>query len=541
MPASHRGPGCCQAPEGPYSPALSKSILDMNHELARLTVTEEFIEAVSREGNNLQTLLDALPECVKVLRPEGVITYVNRAGLESFGTRCADQVVGQSILQFVAPGYHEIYREKMLKVLNGESVSLVYETSACNSGVLRWVRSKMAPLRNDQGKVTFLLAITRDITERKRMEERLEDYEIQLRTIIDSEPEGVVLHSKDGGIMDVNPAARAMLHLQSDCGVGESIYRFMDKKYRSAYEQLIHKVFSGEKGRIEMKTDPAIASPRWVEIHAAPLCNSRSETVALLGIVEDITDRKTREERVTEKTMQVAHVHRLNVMRELSRLIAHEINQPLCAISSYTEMCRQILDGNKIDMDSVCELVDLVAVHTNRVNDVIRKMRELVRKRPMQREFVDPVKLLVGAAEMFEPIFRKNGIVMELIRPDVYPDVYVDPIQIEQVLASLMRNSIQALGRINGDRRFTIRLCNSDDKASVMVSVEDNGPGIPKKVRENVLKPFFTSEGHGVGLGLSLSRYIIELHGGKFWIENLGPGQGAGVHFALPVAGEKET
>lgn len=496
------------------------------------------IDFIVREGDNLHTLLDAIPECVKMLTAEGAIRYVNRSGLESLGAERTDEVIGLSIFDLISPEYHNTYREAVADAFAGIERTVVYETAACNSRALRWVRCKTGALRDAQGAVRFMLAITRDITERKRLAQRLEDYEIQLRTVIDSAPEGVVLHSRDGRIMDANPAARSMMYLQSETGAGESMFSVIAARHHSPYQILVAQVFFGKKARIELQTNPARGARRWLEIHAAPLHNSRAEVIGLLGMVQDITERKTREVKLTERQMSLAHVHRLNVTQELARLIAHEVNQPLCAISSYAEMCRDSLGAGVSGpaIEQLAELIDLIGHHAARLNDVIRKMRTKVRKRPLQREYVDVVRLIAEVTELFEPVFRKHEIVVKALHdPDLAP-VLADPIEIEQVLVSLTRNSIEALSRVKGLRMFEIRVSGFD--TAVLVGIRDNGPGIPDEVRERVLKPYF-SNGDTFGLGLPLSRLIIELHGGKLWIDKSSE-QGASVHFSLPVNASPE-
>jgi two-component system sensor kinase FixL len=246
--------------------------------------------------------------------------------------------------------------------------------------------------------------------------------------------------------------------------------------------------------------------------------------------------------------MHLAYAHRLNVAQELARLIAHEINQPLCAISSYNEMCRDLLTVSGPALierrEDIAELVRLIGHHTSRVNDVIRKMRELVRKRMLEREEVDLSRIIGEVVEMYEPIFRKHNILLRISGPKNPPAVMVDAIEIEQVLVSLLRNSIEALSKKQDGRvleiRSTVLEQRSDEPGVLLVDIRDNGPGIGAVVREKVLRPHFTSKAKGLGFGLPLSRSIIEMHGGEFWIEE-STGDGATIHFTLPISSKWET
>jgi two-component system sensor histidine kinase TtrS len=247
----------------------------------------------------------------------------------------------------------------------------------------------------------------------------------------------------------------------------------------------------------------------------------------------DMTERRLAESQAREHQAQLAHVARLSTMGEMATGIAHEINQPLAAIVTFTQACLRLLRSENVDLDKVCNAMQEVAEQGLRAGEIIRRLREFTRLKDTKGAPADLNSLAREAVRFVEAEARDRGIAIDLQLAETLPEVIVDAIQIEQVILNLLRNGLDAIDRMSdGDAVLTVRT-TVDKGAVVYLSVSDTGPGVAEHIVERVFDPFFTTKSGGMGMGLSISRSIIEAHKGRLWAENLSQG-GAAFHFSLP-------
>ena len=267
--------------------------------------------------------------------------------------------------------------------------------------------------------------------------------------------------------------------------------------------------------------------------HANPI---RDESGALLGAVNvlvDITDRKQAEEEQRQLQATLAHIGRLSLAGEMAAGLAHELNQPLAAIVTYSEACIRLLHSGGASTDKLIGTLEQVVAQGQRASEIIRRLRSFTRKTALQRLPVNVNALIREAVDFIGAEARQREVSLQLELTDGLPPVEVDPIQIQQVLVNLMRNSLEAMSTIEPSQRtLTIRttLAASD---AITVAVCDTGPGLAAEVRNQLFHPFLTTKPQGMGLGLSISKSIIEAHGGQLWATS-DPGHGALFHFTLP-------
>ncbi|MGE4280316.1 MAG: PhnD/SsuA/transferrin family substrate-binding protein [Magnetospirillum sp.] len=228
---------------------------------------------------------------------------------------------------------------------------------------------------------------------------------------------------------------------------------------------------------------------------------------------------------------EMEHAARLALMGEMASSLAHEINQPLAAIANYARGCqRRMADGS--DPEGVAEGVGLIAVQAERAADIVRRMRSFVRKRLPEPQSIDINDVIRDSLGLFQAIAGRAGVQVDLSLAEGLPPITADRVQLEQVLLNLLKNSADALAACE-QRRTTITSKSAVGGLEVMVT--DNGPGLDAQTLAHLFDPFFTTKKDGLGLGLSLSRTIIEAHGGHLWGENR-PQGGASFHFLLPHA-----
>lgn len=380
--------------------------------------------------------------------------------------------------------------------------------------------------------------LEKEMAERQRAEERLAEKENRLRLIIESEPECVKLQALDGKLLEMNPAGLALVDADSvEQVIGSSVYRFIAPAFWSSYDALTQRVFQGESGVLEFQVISLKGNCRWLETHAVPLLDSKGATAALLGITRDITGRKRAEEEARLHNSELAHVSRLTTMCELASTLAHELNQPLAAISNYTHGCIRRIRASNSGSEEILATMELVCAQAERAGDIIRSIRAFVKKGDSLRVPSQINAIVRDAVRFAEPEARQHGVGIRLRLAEQLPPVLADAIQIEQVILNIVRNAVEAMdGMKLGKREIVIETTFSECDA-IEVRVTDTGPGMSSLKFQEVFDPFFSTKPTGMGMGLTISRSIIEAHGGRLWATP-NSGRGLTFQFKLPMTRE---
>lgn len=251
------------------------------------------------------------------------------------------------------------------------------------------------------------------------------------------------------------------------------------------------------------------------------------------GFVRDLTERRSQERRMQELQSELVHVSRLTAMGEMASSLAHELNQPLSAITSYLHGASTLLTAEKTDKDRIREVLDRSADQALRAGDVIKRLREFVAKGETEPTIEDPATLLEEAAALALVGAREQGVRVALRCERDLPDIIVDKVQIQQVALNLIRNAIEAM-EATSRRELTIGVSRRDDFAFFFVA--DTGTGISPEIARQLFQPFVTSKASGMGVGLSICRTIIEAHGGRI-TARANESSGTVFEFTLPFTG----
>lgn len=256
--------------------------------------------------------------------------------------------------------------------------------------------------------------------------------------------------------------------------------------------------------------------------------------VMVLTTLLDITDRRRAELELRRKEKEVAdarehltHMARLSTMGEMAAGIAHEINQPLAAISTYAQGCKRMLDNGLTDARELGEPLDKIATQALRAGEVIRRLRGFIKKSASELELVDINELVAEVVQLAEVDARKHGIDVHLHLAANLPEVRVDPVQLQQVILNLIRNALEAMEETPRQRARVDVHTGLDEKGQVGIRVVDAGPGLSEDALRRVFDPFFTTKATGMGMGLSISHSIIAAHGGQLTVHNNDTGIGA--------------
>jgi C4-dicarboxylate-specific signal transduction histidine kinase len=271
-----------------------------------------------------------------------------------------------------------------------------------------------------------------------------------------------------------------------------------------------------------------------VDVAGRPFTNS-SGGLEFVGTVLDITNRKRAEEKVAEAQAQLAHMARVTIMGELSASIAHEVNQPLGAIAADGHACLRWLERTEPNVEEAKAAVTRMIHEATRASEVIGRIRSLAGKRSQQMIAIDMNQAILGVLSLTRYPILKNGI---LLKTDLANDLRPargDLVQLQQVMVNLIVNAVEAMAVTSERPRELLVASQNEGLDQIVIQVRDSGIGIDPGRLQQIFQPFVTSKPDGMGIGLSLSRTIVEAHGGRLWAEP-NRGQGATFRFSLPAA-----
>jgi PAS domain S-box-containing protein len=295
-------------------------------------------------------------------------------------------------------------------------------------------------------------------------------------------------------------------------------------------EALLHEqAFIGEI--LNYKKD---GTPFWNLMRISPIRNTRAEVTHYVGILSDITESKRIQETLNEQRAQLARITRVASMGELSAALAHELNQPLTAILSNAQAAQRFLEKEDPDVGEVRDILKDIVSDDKRAGEVIYRIRQLIKQGSNLLEMLDINQVVneVSALLSHELVTRQVQLSTRLA-PDL-PALHGDPVQLQQVILNLIMNASYALQGTDSGKRRIIITTQYQDNQTIEIKVTDSGPGIDEEILDQIFQPFFTTREEGMGMGLAITRTIIEAHGGRLWAEN-SPDRGAVFRITLPV------
>ena len=381
-------------------------------------------------------------------------------------------------------------------------------------------------------------ALARGVSERREMERMLAEEKQRLAMIIESEPECVKVHAADGTILDMNPAGLAIIEAKRrEDIVGKSAYGYIAPEWRAKYAEMTERVFRGETATLEFRLIARSGTERWMKTHAVPLRDRDGSIWALLAFTRNVTDRRRAEDNERQHRVSVAHLQRTLSMGEMATSIAHELNQPLTAIVNYSRGAIRRLRSGQGSLEQVIDSLEAASSEADRAAQIIRNIRNVVRKQPTRQERRDLNELVRGvfAYAYIQAELRRQAIRSSVVLAEGLPPIEIVPIEIEQVILNLARNAIEAMAGTAGRDRELSLVTRKGAGDSVEVAVSDTGPGLPPRDAGDVFDPFVTTKPEGLGMGLAITRSIVDAHGGRIWIERTSE-HGTTFVFALPAA-----
>jgi len=366
--------------------------------------------------------------------------------------------------------------------------------------------------------------------------------EAHLQSILDTVPDAMVVIDERGAVQFFSAAAERLFGYTPDEVVGKNVRILMPQPYRDEHDDYLNRYTrTGEKkiigiGRIvvgqrkDRSTFPMELSVG--EMH-------RGDRRYFTGFIRDLTERQQTEARLQELQAELVHVSRLTAMGEMASALAHELNQPLSAIANYMKGGRRLLESGSADTAKLLpEAMDKAAEQALRAGQIIRRLRDFVARGESERRVEDARKLIEEASALALVGAKDRGVRVEYRFDPRVEFVLADKVQIQQVLLNLMRNALEAME--SSDKRELIVSTAQAPQNLVAISVSDTGSGISPEISTQLFQPFVTTKRQGMGVGLSISRTIIEAHGGSI-APHANPAGGTIFSFTLPAVSKEEA
>ncbi len=381
-----------------------------------------------------------------------------------------------------------------------------------------------------------LRALSRHVQRRLATEQALRAEHAFRKAMEDSLVTGMRAVDLSGRVVYVNPAFCKMVGYSAQELIGrEAPQRYWPPEEREYIEAALRAARAPDAPRAGIELKLMRCGGEWFDalLYEAPLIDAEGRQAGWMGSLLDITERKRARERARQQEEKLAATARLVTMGEMASAIAHELNQPLSAIASYTTGCLNVLDAGEPPRSELKEALQKVAQQAQRAGRIIRRVYEFVRKSEPAKTAVRINAVVDEAVGFVDAEAHKRGVKIRSQLSQADPELHADRLMLQEVLLNLVRNGMDAMAATPPENR-QILITSESNGASVIVCVADRGCGLTPEVQEKLFEPFFTTKPEGMGMGLNICRSIVELHRGRLWAEP-NPGGGTVFSFSLPV------
>jgi signal transduction histidine kinase len=399
---------------------------------------------------------------------------------------------------------------------------------------------RLEPEFDANGHLTSVLSIGRDITERKRAEEVVRESHQLFEQVLATLPVGVAVTNQAGDVVLTNAEAKRIWGDMIRTGderwaQSKGFWHDTGKRITPADWASARALTRGETSINELiDIETFDGQQKTIRNSSAPIRNGERRIVGAVIVNEDVTEQKKGEERLRQTELELARIARLTIVGELTTSIAHEVNQPLAAVVANAGAALRWLAVSPPNLEEARQAIQRVVSDGSRASEVIQRVRALMKKREPAREPVNLNELVQETIMLVKPELRRQRISLKTELTPELPLVLVDFVQVQQVLLNLVVNALDSLSIVMGRPRLLQIRTHRTEPDAVQVVVLDSGVGLSPEESDRVFEPFYTTKPGGLGMGLAISRSIVEAHGGRLWAA---PGleHGAVFQFTLPV------
>ena len=522
-------------------------------------------ERRERDSASLQrSIVQEALDCIITADQSGRILEFNPAAERTFGWKRAE-VVGHTLADTIVPAtLRDAHRDGLQRYIDGGEARVLGR------------RIELTAVRRDGTEFPIELAVSaierrgatifaghlRDLSERRQAEQAVREGEARRRAeealletqrwiarVADATPHILYLFDVvEERLLYVNRQVTRVLGFDTDVPIVEAIELLRAYVHPDDIPQLPSSIPSwfahvADDEVVEAEVRVKDAAGEWHWLHSRSIVFTRDPDGSarqVLGTAQDVTERRHANDRLREHEAALAHVLRVSALGEMAAGLAHELNQPLAAIVSYARGCARRLRSGGASTEQIAAVVEQISSEALRAGEFIRHIRAFVAKEPPTREAIDLNTLAEGVARLISAEAARAQVSVELALAGAPVVAVVDRIQIEQVLLNFLRNAFDALAsEVPDARRVVVRIA-SGVHGEAIVSVCDQGPGLDAEVAARVFEPFFTTKASGMGMGLAISRSIVEAHGGRLWTTAAEP-HGAIFWIELPARAAVEA
>ncbi|MCY0855147.1 PAS domain S-box protein [Cupriavidus sp. D39] len=471
--------------------------------------------ALKRSEESFRAIVETTPECVKVIAHDGTLLRVNSAGIGISGAPGREALVGKCFYDFVAPEHRERYIEFNQDICSGKTGFLEFDIITLH-GERRHMETHAAPLHSSDGSIVQL-GVTRDITARKRADEQLRKSEALMAKVEKLSLSGSFFWCPASGsitwseqlyrIYGIEPGARITMDM-------------VTARVHPGDLHIVHNTLEQAQDGRNLESDHRLLLPdgsvKYVRMQAHATRDALGQ-LDYIGAVQDVTDRRQSEEALYGLRAEMAHVSRVDGLGALTASIAHEIIQPLTGIMTNARTGLRMLSAEPPNVDGALETVRRTIRDGQRASEVVTRLRAMFRKEVVMTDAVDLGEAACEVIELMRSDIRRKRIVLRLKTADNLPPITGDKVQLQQVVLNLFLNAIEAMQGVDDRPRQILVEIERDDGDCVRLAVSDSGVGFEPERADELFDAFYTTKREGMGIGLSVSRSIIERHGGRLW------------------------
>lgn len=489
--------------------------------------------AASETESRLAAIVNSSDDAIIGMALDGVVTDWNHGAEVIFGY-CAPEMIGSSIVKIYPPGREAEEEDILNRIRRGERIDHFETLRRRKDGQVIDVSVTVSPVWDRNGRMFGASKVVRDVTAARRAQAALSEREAHLQSVLDTVPDAMIVIDTKGIMQSFSTTAERLFGYKAEEAVGRNVSILMPPPYREQHDGYLNRYMTtGERriigiGRlvVGLRKDGTTFP---MELAVGEMRSG--ERRFFTGFVRDLTERQEAQQRLQELQAELIHMSRFTALGEMASTLAHELNQPLTAAASYLNGARRLLDGGKeTDAAKIRSAIENAVDQTLRAGQIIRRLREFVSRGESDRQVENLRKLIEEASALALVGAKQTGVRVSFQFEREAQFVLVDKVQIQQVLLNLIRNAIEAMQEVVR-RELTISTRHVDAE-TVEIEVRDTGPGIAPSVAAQLFQPFVTTKRQGMGVGLSISRTIIEAHGGRLWAE---PNPEGGTIFRLTL------
>ena len=467
-------------------------------------------EEIAKSEAELRTIIDAIPQLIVALRPDGTFLSANQAVLNYTGLT-KDEVRTESFGDVFHPEDTARLRDQRNLAISRRAPFEYERRVRHKDGQYRWFLIRYSPLLDHRGEVIRWYAAGTDIDDRKRAEEALRQSERELRLLVETIPAIVARTTAEGTLDYVSRRVIDYFGLE----LGQLGFRVVHPDDRYAFSRKWrHALKTGEPWEDTYRVRRADGRYRWFHQRNEPLLDRDGRVVCWYSVGLDITDSREMEETLRSTRRKLSTAMQIATVAELSASIAHEINQPLASVVTNAHACQTWLSHDPPNLERALATLERIIRDGHSAAEVVRRIRALFKEAAPVKAPLDMNHIVAEVLRVLSDELRDHGITVETDLEADLPMIAADHIQIQQTLINLVHNAIEAMDDVT-DREKSLVLRSRRQGEELLIQIRDHGVGI--KDPALVFEPFFTTKESGMGMGLSISRSIVEAHGGRIW------------------------